>query len=188
MITLLLILYKSIWDEVWHILPEFGEEADYVCTLQMGPCLTYYGKVYSFKNCEIAIACILCYARYKHTTNRSMHLTRLFHSISWCINIRHYTHIETHIVVFFSILHACWEANLSANTVYTIEELSNQLYFLPPARFWKRREVLFWVRSPSPPSPPSPRMFCLISRLLLKLAFWNLACAIYAKTILLKCF
>ena len=35
---------------------------------------------------------------------------------------------------------------------------------------------------------PSPRMFCLISRLLLKLAFWNLAWAIYAKTILLKCF
>ena len=59
------------------------------------------------------------------------------------------------------------------------------LYLLPPARFWKRREVLFWVPSPS---PPSPRMFCLISRLLLKLAFWNLACAIYAKTILLKCF
>ena len=57
--------------------------------------------------------------------------------------------------------------------------------FLPPARFWKWREVLFWVPSPS---PPSPRMFCLISRLLLKLAFWNLACAIYAKTILLKCF
>ena len=45
--------------------------------------------------------------------------------------------------------------------------------------------LLFWVPSPS---PPSPRMFCLISRLLLKLAFWNLACAIYAKTILLKCF
>ena len=73
----------------------------------------------------------------------------------------------------------------------------SQYTFLPPARFWKRREVLFWVRSPSPPSPPSlpsppsppsPRMFCLISRLLLKLAFWNLACAIYAKTILLKCF
>ena len=59
---------------------------------------------------------------------------------------------------------------------------------LPPARFWKRREVLFWVPSPYPPSPPSPWMFCLISRLLLKLAFWNLACAIYAKTILLKCF
>ena len=64
-------------------------------------------------------------------------------------------------------------------------------FFLPPARFWKRREVLFWGPSPSPPSPPSPPsqpMFCLISRLLLKLAFWNLACAIYAKTILLKCF
>ena len=60
--------------------------------------------------------------------------------------------------------------------------------FLPPARFWKWREVLFWVPSPYPPSPPSPRMFCLISRLLLKLGFWNLACAICAKTILLKCF
>ena len=34
---------------------------------------------------------------------------------------------------------------------------------LPPA-FGKWREVLFWVPS------PSPRMFCLISRLLLKLA------------------
>ena len=55
-------------------------------------------------------------------------------------------------------------------------------FFLPPARFWKRREVLFWGPS------PSPRMFCFISRLLLKLAFWDLACAIYAKTILLKCF
>ena len=61
------------------------------------------------------------------------------------------------------------------------------VFFLPPARFWKRWEVLFWGPSPSPPSlpyPPSPlssRMFCSISRLLLKLAFWNLACAIYAK-------
>ena len=51
--------------------------------------------------------------------------------------------------------------------------------YLPPV-FKKQREVLFWVPSlyppsrpslPSPPSPPSPRMFCLISRLLLKLAF-----------------
>ena len=60
--------------------------------------------------------------------------------------------------------------------------------FLPPARFWKRREVLFCGPLLSPPYPPSPRMFCFISQLLLKLAFWNLACAIYAKTILLKCF
>ena len=63
-------------------------------------------------------------------------------------------------------------------------------FYLPPV-FEKRQEVLCWFPSPyppSPPSPPSPRMFCLISRLLLKLAFWNLACAIYAKTILLKCF
>ena len=55
-------------------------------------------------------------------------------------------------------------------------------FFLPPARFWKRWEVLFWGPS------PSPQMCCFISRLLLKLAFLNLACAIYAKTILLKCF
>ena len=34
--------------------------------------------------------------------------------------------------------------------------------------FKKRREVLFWGPLPY---PPSPRMFCLISRLLLKLAF-----------------
>ena len=45
--------------------------------------------------------------------------------------------------------------------------------------------ILFCVLSPS---LPSPRMFCLISRLQLKLAFWNLACAIYAKTVLLKSF
>ena len=64
---------------------------------------------------------------------------------------------------------------------------SRRFFYLPPV-FEKRREVLFWVPSPYPPSPPSPRMFCLKSRLLLKLAFLNLACAIYAKTILLKCF
>ena len=52
-----------------------------------------------------------------------------------------------------------------------------QIFYLPPI-FEKRREVLFWVPSPYL-SPPSPWMFCLISRLLLKLAFWNLACAIY---------
>ena len=40
--------------------------------------------------------------------------------------------------------------------------------FLPPAHFWKQREVLFWGPSPY---PPSPWMFCFISRLLLKLAF-----------------
>ena len=52
-------------------------------------------------------------------------------------------------------------------------------FYLPPV-FEKRWEVLFWSPSPSPPSPPSPpstlsppspRMFCLISQLLLKLAF-----------------
>ena len=52
--------------------------------------------------------------------------------------------------------------------------------FLPPARFLKRREVLFWGPSPS---PPSPRMFCFISQLLLKLGFWNLTCLIDTKTI-----
>ena len=76
---------------------------------------------------------------------------------------------------------------LSRNNIFKwkLLKISIRRFFLPPARFWKRREVLFWVPSPY---PPSPRMFCLISRLLLKLAFWNLACAIYAKTILLKCF
>ena len=44
------------------------------------------------------------------------------------------------------------------------------VYYLPPV-FEKRREVLFWGPSPSPPSPPSKPTFCLISRLLLKLAF-----------------
>ena len=39
-------------------------------------------------------------------------------------------------------------------------------YLLPV--FEKRWEVLFWGLSPSPPSKPT---FCLISRLLLKLAF-----------------
>ena len=42
--------------------------------------------------------------------------------------------------------------------------------YLPPV-FEKRREVLFWGPSPYPPSPPSKPTFCLISRLLLKLAF-----------------
>ena len=60
-------------------------------------------------------------------------------------------------------------------------------FYLPPI-FEKRREVLFWGPSPSLPSPPSKPTFCLISRLLLKLAFLNLACAKYAKTILLKRF
>ena len=64
---------------------------------------------------------------------------------------------------------------------YSWQQVSS-LFLLPPARFWKRREILFWGPS------PSPRMFCFISRLLLKVAFWNLACAIYAKTIFLKCF
>ena len=54
---------------------------------------------------------------------------------------------------------------------------------LPPV-FEKPREVLFWGPSPSPLSKST---YCLISRLLLKLAFLNLPCAIYAKTILLKC-
>ena len=40
-------------------------------------------------------------------------------------------------------------------------------FYLPPI-FEKRREVLFWGPSPSLPSKPT---FCLISRLLLKLAF-----------------
>ena len=40
-------------------------------------------------------------------------------------------------------------------------------FYLPPV-IEKRREVLFWDPSPY---PPSPRMFCLISRLLLMLAF-----------------
>ena len=43
-------------------------------------------------------------------------------------------------------------------------------YYLPPV-FENGGEVLFWVPSLYPSSPPSPRMFCLISRLLLKLAF-----------------
>ena len=42
--------------------------------------------------------------------------------------------------------------------------------YLPPV-FEKRREVLFWGPSPSPPYLPYPWMFCFISRLLLKLAF-----------------
>ena len=54
--------------------------------------------------------------------------------------------------------------------------------------FLKTAGGIVWGASPYPPYPPSPRMFCFISRLLLKLAFLNLACSIYAKTILLKCF
>ena len=58
-------------------------------------------------------------------------------------------------------------------------------FYLPPA-VEKQWEVLFWVPTPS---PVSPETFCLISQLLLKLTFWNLSCAIYArKKILLKCF
>ena len=53
-------------------------------------------------------------------------------------------------------------------------------FYLWPV-FEKWREVLFWDLSPSPLSPPSLQTFRLISRLLLKLAFWNLPCAIYAK-------
>ena len=43
-------------------------------------------------------------------------------------------------------------------------------YYLPPVSE-KQLEVLFWCPSPYPPSPPSKPTFCLISRLLLKLAF-----------------
>ena len=46
--------------------------------------------------------------------------------------------------------------------------LSTESSLLPPAVFEKWREVLFWVPSPY---LPSLRMFCPISRLLLKLAF-----------------
>ena len=63
----------------------------------------------------------------------------------------------------------------------------HESFYLPPV-FEKWPEVLFWGLSPYPPSPPSKPTFCLISQLLLKLAFWNLTCAKYAKTILLKCF
>ena len=47
--------------------------------------------------------------------------------------------------------------------------VSNKPFYLPPV--FENGGRYCWVRSPSPPSPPSPRMFCLISRLLLKLAF-----------------
>ena len=57
-------------------------------------------------------------------------------------------------------------------------------FYLPPV-FEKRQEVLFWGPSLY---PPSLRMFRLISRLLLKLAFLNLACAIYAKNNIDKMF
>ena len=63
--------------------------------------------------------------------------------------------------------------------MYTIPD--NASFYLPPI-FEKRREVLFWAPLPSLPT------FFFISRLLLKLAFLNLTCAIYANTILLKCF
>ena len=72
--------------------------------------------------------------------------------------------------------------------VITVVTWTCQVTFYLPPVFEKRREVLFWGPSPYPPSPPSKPTFCVISRLLLKLAFWNLTCAKYAKTILLKCF
>ena len=93
----------------------------------------------------------------------------------------------------------CTTRSQLANGQYHIEPLIcmhivlDTHFYLPPV-FEKRWEILLWVPSPSPPSPPSlpsqpsPRMFCLTSRLLLKLAFWNLACEIYAKTILLNYF
>ena len=59
-----------------------------------------------------------------------------------------------------------------------------QYFHLPPV-FEKRREVLFWGPSPSPPSPRTCR---LISRLLLKLVVWNLPCAILCKNNIAKMF
>ena len=56
---------------------------------------------------------------------------------------------------------------------YIFTHLSALYIYLQPV-FEKRREVLFWGPSPYPPSPPSPPSkptYCLISRLLLKLAF-----------------
>ena len=54
-----------------------------------------------------------------------------------------------------------------AMVTYIIVETGGSSCYLPPV-FEKRREVLFWGPSPY---PPSARMFCFISRLLLKLAF-----------------
>ena len=50
----------------------------------------------------------------------------------------------------------------------TITSFKNHQHFYLPPIFEKRQEVLFWGPSPSPPSKPT---FCLISLLLLKLAF-----------------
>ena len=78
--------------------------------------------------------------------------------------------------------HSC-DGNLLFCHITSLALLGLESYYLPPV-FEKPREVLFWCPSPS---LSSLLMFCLMSWLLLKLAFWNLICAIYAKTILLKC-
>ena len=98
------------------------------------------------------------------------------------LEIMNYISITVFLRFTFNMLSPVPESvYLFKQKLFTVKVLTLCAFYLPPV-FEKQWEVLFWVPS------PSLATFCFISQLLLKLAFCNLTCAIYAKTILLKCF
>ena len=80
---------------------------------------------------------------------------------------------KLHICYIFKVFFKWFELS----QIYTVFSLF--VFYLPPI-FEKRREVLFWG--------PSPRMFCLISQLLLKLAFFKLGMCNICKNNIAKMF